>query len=239
VPRVSGDPASASADLPWEMIKVFAQRMMSAEVEELRGAVCEEGQPGPGELRNGYRARRCARGWRARGAGPGSRREGRPCRGRLGRAGTPRAATHRTRPAPEIAQQHPATFRLPGRADGISSTDSPRSQVCAGRRGISPGPRSRLADRRVPAGIHLVRGCRTGPPPVAGGRHRSRVEQHDLGPGPAGSLAGSGAGVLPDGARGRDRSGGCADGRMAAFPRSGRAAPACRPGPGGTSPNRS
>jgi hypothetical protein len=39
------------------MIKVFAQRMMSAEVEELRGAVCEEGQPGPGELRNGYRAR--------------------------------------------------------------------------------------------------------------------------------------------------------------------------------------
>jgi transposase-like protein len=37
-------------DLLREMMKVFAQRMMGAEVEELRGAAHREVSPGTGEL---------------------------------------------------------------------------------------------------------------------------------------------------------------------------------------------
>jgi hypothetical protein len=66
---------------------VFAQRMMSAEVEELRGAACEEGQPGPGELRSGYRRLS----GRAAGAlpGPGYR------------VASPHAAQQSGRPSPQ------------------------------------------------------------------------------------------------------------------------------------------
>jgi hypothetical protein len=67
---------------------VFAQRMMSAEVEELRGTACEEGQPGPGELRNGYRRRLSGRAASAL-PGPGYR------------VASPHAAQQSGRPSPQ------------------------------------------------------------------------------------------------------------------------------------------